>query len=1291
MSGNKALSTSQTKLEALQLQSSSYGVTIPVVYGQNRIAGNLLWYGGFQAHAHTSSAGGKGGGGATSTDYTYSASILMGICEGPIIDVPTVWRGQKQYTGGYNAAQFINTSENFTIPIIGGSITVSQASNYVAPISVIIPGGGGDNGGISIGLQEGLDYTRSGGTYTFNAGSQYAGYQAVITYKYTVPQSFASALSQIGASLKTGQLGQSTWAYLNSFAPIGGAAGDNAVPYSGIAYAYAQDYDLGSSAQVGNHNFEVRGFLAYSVSSSKPDADPALVGFDITTNSRYGASLPVNRIQSVDLWSSYVRASGLLLSPALETQEQASSVLQRLADLTNTGIVWSNGVLKFIPYGDQALTANGATYTPNNTEIYDLTEDHFLPIGDDPVEITRKSLSDCYNHVRIEFKNRANQYQTEIAEAKDQTSIDSYRVRTMPTVTAHWICDADVAGQVAQLLLQRELYIKATYKFMLPANFALLEPMDLLTLTVTAQFLDKVPVRIIEIEESDDSDDGRFTITAEDFPAGVSHAPTYTLQTGLGFSHNFNADPGNVLAPTIFEAPVEKTVNGLELYVAVAGLGQYWGGCKVWMSLDGVNYKNVGSMNGGSRYGKLSGSISGGALPVVLNAGQLLSGSAQDQANNATLCYVGGAIPEYLSYQTATLTGMLAYNLSSLNRAQYYIGSASYNHAANDPFVRVDDAIFKTGELDLTLVGTTVYFKFTSFNIYGGGDQSIADVTPYQYTIVGNSARRPPPAPAALAVTQLNDGTRRISVTLPSSLANDVVSVLVRYASGTSITWATATYLREYAFASAGAGGVVTFDTPEPQAAGTYSFEARLVSDRRDIGASGAQALAVVLNSAGPPTSTLTNDSVTLAASTSGAVSDFSAAVTQMRVFVGGVDDTANWSYSKADTGCTSALTGTPANICTVSAMSADTAYVDITASKSGYPSQTKRFSLSKARAGVAGTPGTPGTNGNNGQRGSMTFYLSGHTAWVEADATTAASVLGGPILNDVVTEYGTNFSQTRFWSGSAWVVVAQVIDGNLLVNGTVGANSIAANAITASKMAIGNQDSVIPDPGFYDAAWWNIASRSYISKNDGGPYQPVKRFIRISANSQTGAHDVVSTSWFPIELGASYRLKIRLFISTDFVGGLDCRFLRPWQSWDDFGTPVVSDSAFATGYKLDVSTITKGAWKTYERIVTNSSTLQNNSGASSDTNAASQLLFDVAITAGYIELAFEIVRVTDNALIVNGAVTADKISVTQLSAITATIGTLQSSTSGQRSKLTDSGLQVYNASNVEVVTLGVF
>lgn len=688
---SSTISTSETRIEALTLQSSAYGVTIPLVYGVNRIAGNMLWYGDFKANAHTSSqtSGGKGGGGGggvtqVSTTYTYSASVMMGLCEGPISAIPRIWKAKKLYVGSPSAA------------------------------------------------------------------------------------------SQLSMSIAAGLNGQATWPYLSSSFPA------QAIGYSGLAHVYAQDYDLGASASIENHSFEISGQLAYSGGYGAPDANTALVAVDVLTNPRYGASFPAGQMATAG-WSTYCLASNILLSPALTEQMQAGEFVAKICALTNTGPVWSGNQLKMIPYGDTVISGNGATYTPNITPLYDLTDDDFTPSeGSDPIRVKRKPQADAYNHIRVEFVNRANYYNVEITEAKDSANIDAYGLRSAEIVSAHWICDADIARTVAQLLLQRAMYIRNTYEFDLPWTRALLEPMDLVTLTDAGLGYNKLAVRITEIGESDSGD---LTVVAEDFPVGVAHAALYPSQAGTGFQHDYNAAPGSILVPMFFEAPVERTTTGLEIYSAVRGIGSHWGGCRVWTSYDGVQYKDSGLIYGGARYGMLTGPIAGGSLPVALNGGQLLSGSATDSANLATLCYIGGANPEYLAHGTATLTGANAYTLVGLTRSAFTTSSAA--HSTGAAFARVDDALAKSGPLDLAMIGKTIYFKFTSFNVYKAAEESLANVTAYPYVVTGAMAALPPPSVTSFTI----DG---IKLTWLPVVAMDLAGYRIKYQYGSNTEWGTA-------------------------------------------------------------------------------------------------------------------------------------------------------------------------------------------------------------------------------------------------------------------------------------------------------------------------------------------------------------------------------------------------------------------------------------------------------------------------------------------------------------------
>src|SRR5262245_1790118 len=78
------------RLGAMEIMSSTEGAGVPILFGRARIAGRLIWATRFTETAVTSSAGGKGGG-PTRTDYRYSASFAIGLCEGEIDGLGRVW------------------------------------------------------------------------------------------------------------------------------------------------------------------------------------------------------------------------------------------------------------------------------------------------------------------------------------------------------------------------------------------------------------------------------------------------------------------------------------------------------------------------------------------------------------------------------------------------------------------------------------------------------------------------------------------------------------------------------------------------------------------------------------------------------------------------------------------------------------------------------------------------------------------------------------------------------------------------------------------------------------------------------------------------------------------------------------------------------------------------------------------------------------------------------------------------------------------------------------------------
>lgn len=115
-------------------------------------------------------------------------------------------------------------------------------------------------------------------------------------------------------------------------------------------------------------------------------------------------------------------------------------------------------------------------------------------------------------------------------------------------------------------------------------------------------------------------------------------------------------------------------------------------------------------------------------------------------------------------------------------------------------------------------------------------------------------------------------------------------------------------------------------------------------------GASGQNAIVGILN----------NETHSVPTDAAGANGNFTGANSTMSIYNGATDDSANWTFAAA---ASASITGTlSGRTYTVTALSADSGYVDITASRSGYSPVTKRFTVTKNKTGNAGSSGSSPT-----------------------------------------------------------------------------------------------------------------------------------------------------------------------------------------------------------------------------------------------------------------------------------------------------------------------------------------
>jgi hypothetical protein len=604
---------------------------------------------------------------------------------------------------------------------------------------------------------------KSGGTTTdYKASFIFALCEGPVSGIYTYYSSKSQNLfSSSGLGLATGSLTQTPWGAWTTKHPA------KALAYAGTAYVYAASYDLGDSAQLPNFSFEVTGLFPNAI-AGLPDADPKDVVTDVLTNPRYGVGFPSARLGDLSVFSGYCRAAGLVVSPLFSTQQDAASQLNQIVQDCNAEFVWSGTELTIVPYGDQNLSANGATYTAPSAPLYSLADNDFIDTGDgDPVQCSRKRPSDAWNSVKVEWLNRTNQYNAEIVESRDQASIEAYGLRGDQPSQSHHFCVLSAATMAATLRLQRQA-VRNQYTFTLGWRYCLLDPMDIVEISDPGLGLANQWVRILSLEEDDS---GNIKVTAEEYIDGTGAAPLYSYAAGAPFTVNYNSAPGSINTPFFYEPPPPLLAQGVDqnpqIWIGASG-GANWGGCHVWLSLDGSTYDLMGTIDAPCRQGFLTAALPAGSDPDTSDTlsvdlseslAALTAGTTGDADDGRTLCCVDG---ELISYSAVTLTAPYKYNLGTyLRRGQ--LGSIRAAHATGATFCRLDDAILKIDlpTTPISYVGKLLYLKFTSFNPWGGGEESLAGIPVYTYTPTGAGVAVAPPTGIGVTMSydQQSDGT----------------------------------------------------------------------------------------------------------------------------------------------------------------------------------------------------------------------------------------------------------------------------------------------------------------------------------------------------------------------------------------------------------------------------------------------------------------------------------------------------------------------------------------------------
>ena len=521
---------------------------------------------------------------------------------------------------------------------------------------------------------------------------------------YTYPS------EKIELTLFNGEQGQAPWPYMVSKHP------DKALPYSGLAYM-AGVVDLGERGSLPQYNFEIMGKLRDT--GDGIDVNPA----DYIEHVLQSVGADV-QIEGIENYRAYCRAADILIStPPDQKSAKAQSIINDIAEITNSLVFWSTDRLKIVPLADKPV----GDWTPENQIQYDLTADDFIAGTDGQLILyKRKDTSEAYNEATVEFINRANSYEKETVSFEVVADVQKNGLKPASKKTAHYLYTKARAQYYAEQLAMKRLYSKTQYTFRLDWAFCTLEVGDLVTLTDEACQLNK---QIVVITAVNEAADGQLEFTAEGKPAGTYAPARYDVHENERPFVDYNQEAPSVNDVAIFQTVGD--VGGNQVFIGV-NAPSGWGGCSVWLSDNDENYARVGSITQQARMGRTLTALSntGDGVSVKLNQGSMKGGTHIDAERANTLSWIDG---EALSYEGAQLQTDGSYKLTGLVRGQYE--TIPTDHASGARFIRIDEALYRHAYRKED-IGKTVYLKFTSMNLFGTNEQGLDEVQAYPYKIV---------------------------------------------------------------------------------------------------------------------------------------------------------------------------------------------------------------------------------------------------------------------------------------------------------------------------------------------------------------------------------------------------------------------------------------------------------------------------------------------------------------------------------------------------------------------------
>ncbi|OYV99033.1 MAG: hypothetical protein B7Z62_02020 [Deltaproteobacteria bacterium 37-65-8] len=830
------------RLSDLNVTSATFGVDKPIIYGNYRVAGNMIWASPLVQHSHSS--GGKGGGNYTS--YTYTGRMAVAVCDKQIIGFRKVWvNGNLIYNVGDSATNaqviasnaapmnpylakvaapcpinFHTGSETQSVDSYIQSLYNNQSDPNYTNMYYFTPAA---NGGMQVTIGDGvlvvggsnlykpqqlapaitppasgywridlivIDATTGDAvvvtgtpvplTWTPVIPGCPSGKYAIATTTMTAAQTNISSLTDVRynvpgvSNIPFGSttvpvfriiVGTTTTIYVpTSFTQIPGeitwlsgftgadAGLINSLAHTVVSVGLLQWGQLPvvlATNTAGKVITRVPGSNAYTPVAIPPVPVPAFLGtayatFEDLDLSPYGQTMPNLEFEVIEgtqdlgaIVSDICSRAGLtsgqydtsqLTGTAvngyyLQNRQSARSMLQPLAQAFFFDVVESGPLIKFVPRWTNPIAAN----IPESDLAAHAKGDK-VP---DQIIIKHGQELELPQELTVKFANLNKNYLPGVQYARRTTTKASLKVDVQIPIA---MTDSD-----ALVISEKALNIAWTernqFELFTSRQYAYLEPTDQLHLNKGSTVLEA------RITEKDESKPGLITFKGVADDTGLNERSLNTLMDVPIVQNGMTANPGNVGATLILDAPGIITTSGFELWIGAASNGANWAGCNVWMATDNLNFTNIGRLVGASKMGVLYADLAIGTDPDTVNmlsvdmtesAGTLSSWPASDVANFTSLCWMDG---ELVAFETASLAGTNVYDLTTLRRGVY--GTPIGAHLEGSNFMALDSGILKYAYTP-NMVGQTVYFKFQSYNLYGQGLQDLGSVTSYPHTISGS-------------------------------------------------------------------------------------------------------------------------------------------------------------------------------------------------------------------------------------------------------------------------------------------------------------------------------------------------------------------------------------------------------------------------------------------------------------------------------------------------------------------------------------------------------------------------